>query len=195
MDINTIPTEFVEKILLWVNNPIVSSFVCHQWRNIIKSTYKIVNVNSDNKRRKLKDREIDIKKFLPKMASNNSVIRADQASTMYYHASACNRLEVIIWLRENGYVWDEWTCANAALYNHLDLLKWLRKNGCPRDEFTCAYAAQNGHLDTLKWARENGCKWSHFTCTFAADKGHLNTLQWAMGNGCCKDEIMQKYFA
>jgi hypothetical protein len=40
-------------------------------------------------------------------------------------------LEVLKWLRENGYEWDSEICSGAAKNGHLEVLKWLRKNGCP----------------------------------------------------------------
>ena len=60
-------------------------------------------------------------------------------------------VEVLKWLRAEGYSCDEWTCAYAAKGGQLEVLKWLRAEGCPCDEKACALAATSGHWDVLKW--------------------------------------------
>ena len=48
-------------------------------------------------------------------------------------------------------------CTLAAEWGRLEILKWLRENNFPWDEETCRRAASGGHLEMLQWARENGC--------------------------------------
>lgn len=39
-------------------------------------------------------------------------------------------MEVLKWAKENGCLWDEWTCVEAARRNRqLEVLKWARENG------------------------------------------------------------------
>ena len=60
-------------------------------------------------------------------------------------------------LQLNMVIWNERTCAEAALYGKLEILKWLRTNGCPWDKRVCDYAIKFGYMELLKWARENNC--------------------------------------
>ena len=54
-------------------------------------------------------------------------------------------------------LFDEQTCAFAALGGRMEVLVWLRENNCPWDEWTCRCAARGGHLDVLKYAHESVC--------------------------------------
>ena len=98
------------------------------------------------------------------------------------------QLEILRWLRENDFPWDENTCEEAAGRGNLEVLQWLRANGCPWKGGTCWKAALGWHLEVLQWARANGCPWCPQTCELAAEKGHLNILKWARMNGCPMDE-------
>jgi len=68
--------------------------------------------------------------------------------------------DLLLYLKESGYKWDEWTCSSAALYGYLDCIKFLREYGCPWNEKSCQYASLNGHLEVLKYLHENGCPWN-----------------------------------
>ena len=46
-------------------------------------------------------------------------------------AAGKGQLEILKWLRENDFPWNEETCARAALFGHLELLQWAHENGCP----------------------------------------------------------------
>ena len=88
---------------------------------------------------------------------------------------------------ERGCLWDNVTCARAALYGHLDCLAYAHEHGCPWDYRTCAVAARNGHLDCLAYAHRHGCPWDVRTCVFAALNGHLDCLAYAHQHGCSWD--------
>ncbi len=83
------------------------------------------------------------------------------------------RLEILKWLRENNFPWDEETCRRAASGGHLEMLQWARANGCPWHEGTCMYAAKGGHLEVLQWLRANGCPWDEETCEVAERLGYV----------------------
>jgi len=81
-------------------------------------------------------------------------------------AAAGGHLEVLMWAREHGCNWDEFTCAFAAEGGHLEVSQWVREHGCPWEEHIpesdrdcCALAAQGGHLEVLKWLHEHNCPW------------------------------------
>jgi hypothetical protein len=124
------------------------------------------------------------------------------------------KLDVLKWLRDNNFRWNEMTTSQAAVGNHFEVLKyvidngcpfdeltfanaakhkgkssietlsWLRRIGCPWDEYTCSTAASSGNLEALQWLRENGCPWSERTCDLAALYGQLEVLKWAREHGC-----------
>src|SRR5579883_1003840 len=73
-------------------------------------------------------------------------------------------------------------CNELAKAGLLRYLQIARQNGYPWDERTCAYAAGNGHFEVLKWAREDGCPWVEQTCAFAAENGHFEILKWLRSN-------------
>jgi hypothetical protein len=92
-------------------------------------------------------------------------------------------LDVLIYLRNNGCQWDQFTCAYAALMGHLELLMYLRKNKCKWNHWTCLYAARGGHFELLKWARENECNWYRNVCLESArQNNHIKMVQWINNN-------------
>ena len=120
--------------------------------------------------------------------------------------------KVLEWLRNNGFEWDNWTCAGAARGGHLDVLKWLCAEGCGMDESVywqaaegghldivkwahasglssdgsdlCGYAAKGGYFEMIKWAREHGFPWGRYAMWWAAYYDRLEILKWVHANGC-----------
>ena len=92
-------------------------------------------------------------------------------------------VEVLEYLLERGYEFDQNACGGAARGGCLKALKFLRglDPPCPWGEWTCKGAARRGHLEVLKWLRAQNppCPWSAFTCEGAAQGGHLDVLKWA----------------
>ena len=137
-------------------------------------------------------------------AWENGCPREDDEEARRWGASVCasaavgGHLEVLIWARDQGCLWEEDIeekqgldcCCLAAGNGHLEVLQWLRapggvaEHGCPWDSRTCEAAACDGHLEALMWARENGCDWDTWTCALAASNGHLEVLMWARQHGC-----------
>ena len=98
-------------------------------------------------------------------------------------------MEVLVWLRENGFACDTHAFDRAATKGHLHVLRWLLANRCPYDGArVCANAAATGSLQVLKWARQAGFNWSEQACMQAAEWGHLEVLQWLRASGCPWDE-------
>ena len=58
----------------------------------------------------------------------------------------------------------------AAKEGNMDILKWLKENGYNWEPGTCAAAAREGHLEALKWLRENGCEWDRNSMNAVAQK-------------------------
>jgi hypothetical protein len=104
-------------------------------------------------------------------------------------AATGGHLELLKYLREKGYEWDESTCAYAASEGHVHVLEYLRTNGCPWSSHLCLhFAAAGNHLDTLKWLREHGCPWDSNLTAVAAENGHFEMLKWLHEHGCPWDE-------
>jgi hypothetical protein len=47
--------------------------------------------------------------------------------------------------------WDMSACAKVAEGGHLDVLKWLREEGFRWNWYSCACAARGGHVEVLEW--------------------------------------------
>jgi len=73
-----------------------------------------------------------------------------------YVVSSYGNSELLLYLNENGYKWDELTWATAAINGYLDCIKFLHENGCPLNEKCCINASDAGHLEVLKYLHENG---------------------------------------
>lgn len=97
-------------------------------------------------------------------------------------AASGGHLEVLKFLRQEGFPWSTSVCEMAARNGHLVILRWARSQDppCPWDDSTCFLAARNGHLEILQWTRSQDppCPWSTSTCAAAARCGQLEILQW-----------------
>ena len=94
-------------------------------------------------------------------------------------AAAGGHLEILKWLKSEGFPWDERACKRAAQHGHFEILKWLRSEGCPWDASACSRAAAGGHLEVLRWLRSEGCPWDRWTWYNAA----ASTREWLEENG------------
>ena len=92
-------------------------------------------------------------------------------------------VEVLEFLVDKDYEFDESACAGAVEGGHLEALTFLRSLDppCPWSADTCAWAALRGRLEVLQWlrAQDPPCPWDHMTCDHAAEGGHLDILKWA----------------
>ena len=109
--------------------------------------------------------------------------RLELSENLLQEAAKTGQLEVVKWLRANGWPWNTTTCSWVEEGGHLEVLQWARANGCPWNEWRCSSAAQGGHLEVLQWARANGCPWDERTCAEATSNGHFELLSWAQANG------------
>ena len=78
-------------------------------------------------------------------------------------AARGGQIEVLQWLRAEGYPWDEWVCMRAAEGGQLDTLKWLHAQSALWNSRTIDEAAEHGRLDIIEWAREQHppCPWEN----------------------------------
>ncbi len=61
-------------------------------------------------------------------------------------------------------------CKVAAKYGRLEMLKWLREQDYPWDEDVPIGAIKYGHIDTFSWAIDNGCPYNRERCMDTVDK-------------------------
>ncbi len=72
----------------------------------------------------------------------------------------------------------------AVQSGKIEILKWLHEHGYPWNEDVCAEAAECCNLRTLMWLREKGCRWNGKTLALARDNGLEDVYEWAKMNGC-----------
>jgi hypothetical protein len=111
----------------------------------------------------------------------------DASRINWYDESLCNRLDIIVFLYENGcpaYTFLEFIVNSAARSGCLETLQWLHENSNARfTEWAMDWAAQYGHLHVLKWLHANrneGC--TDYALLWAAENGELLTVQWLCNN-------------
>jgi hypothetical protein len=80
----------------------------------------------------------------------------DQSDPLW--AARDGHFSVVKWLHPHKYNTNR-MCDFAALGGKMDILRWLRENGYEWGPNTCAQAARKGNLECLMWARQNGCYW------------------------------------
>ncbi len=103
-------------------------------------------------------------------------------------AAAEGHLEILMWLRINGYPWDTQTCSKAAIGGHRDVLRLAFQEGCPMSPATINHAAAHGYWDIVVWAQAHGCPMNATLCAELASCGNLMMLEWARKQGCHWDE-------
>ena len=70
----------------------------------------------------------------------------DENACSYAALNVC--LEVVNWVRENEWPWDEKNMCICC--GERNKPKRARENGCPRDEDACPFMALNTHLEVFQ---------------------------------------------
>jgi hypothetical protein len=128
-------------------------------------------------------------------------------------AARSGSIDMLKWLRDVcECVFDQDTCAAAAIGGQLAALQHLRTEGCEWDaDRIVGYAAFSGSIEVVEWLRQQqgvevnaytmtvaagvdiamckhlrsvGCDWDGAACTQAAKCGHINKLRWLRESGC-----------
>ena len=108
-----LPVEITDFILILADVPIITRFVCKEWKNITRNIGKG-----------------DVKTFTENMFTNGylSLMKWARENGCPWNKWTCayaaqnGHLDVLKWARENGCTWNKWTCAHAAQNGHLDVL-------------------------------------------------------------------------
>lgn len=94
-----------------------------------------------------------------------------QHQGMCAYAAGLAKVDVLEYLRVNGFHWDHRTCTEAAKHGEINCLEYLREHGCPWDEDTFVQAALHGNSKCLKYLHKHGCPWNANTSTNTAAHG------------------------
>jgi hypothetical protein len=134
-------------------------------------------------------------------------------SNLSHYAARSGSISTFNWLRaESLCVFDEDTCAGAALGGHLAALQHLRSEGCDWSAAGIAYeAARGGSIAVVEWLRQQqgvefnaemlagaarsgiamcehlrsaGCDWHSDAPFQAALSADVGTLRWLRERGC-----------
>jgi len=110
-----------------------------------------------------------------------------QSSAILTYAAQEGNFEIVKWLHEKGFPFNESTCIYAVFGGNFEILEWLKPKfdeiGWPFRKEVCMYAASKGHLEILKWLRSfsdgEECPWNYQECVTASDKnGHDDIVRW-----------------
>jgi hypothetical protein len=112
-------------------------------------------------------------------------------------AARGGQIEVLQWLRAEGYPWNECDLSEACVNGHLTTVQWMRSLDPPVDwdGYECYKAAESGNVELMKWLREQDRPWSRpwsaredddgWDCmNNAAAGGHFDMVQYLLAQGC-----------
>lgn len=121
-------------------------------------------------------------------------------------AASAGQLDMLKWLRAEGYHWDKSVCSSAVSKSHVDVLKWAIENGCPYDLGECIDQISRAYnygkikpnaqrdLETVQYLHDLGCRFDRpVLCARAAALGNLEMLKSLRKYGCPWDTITCKY--
>lgn len=94
------------------------------------------------------------------------------------------RLDVLVFLLQNGFEWTNEITATAAAYGRLDIIQYAHNNGLEIFECGCEDAARFGHLSILQFLHEKNYKFSKQMCDSAASAGRLDIVQFLVERNC-----------
>lgn len=108
-------------------------------------------------------------------------------TTICAGAAEGGHLDLLMWLRDQGYQWDENACFNAAKNGHLKVLKWLHAQKCDQhlietndlNKSMCDIIARSGRIGIASWAFKNGYKKYSSMYSEAAKYGRFELIKWA----------------
>ena len=100
-------------------------------------------------------------------------------------AASFGNYQLVVWLIEQGFLWDNHSTEAAASGGNIEVLKFLRLLNSPWSEDVCINAARRGYLGLLQWAKDSGCPWP-VSGMFPAAARSNNVLlyQWLFDQAC-----------
>jgi hypothetical protein len=103
-------------------------------------------------------------------------------------AAANDRMDVLRWLQEVGYTFNEHTACGAAAGGHKAVLLWLLEQEVPIEKMLlCITAIRYGHMSILSLLQERGLLPAQILLNmllqFAGAHNHLAVVQWLRQRG------------
>lgn len=172
---------------------IARGVIQHNRRDFLETFWNKLDVIEEISNEAGKEGRIDILEEIQNKTDKGMMKKVKENTWPCYYASQAGRVDVMEWLKSNGWSFSAKSCMFSA--GNLEVLKWTLNNGCLMDEDTIWCAVINGRLDFVKWLRSQGCPWNKDACAVATQNGHLDVLIWLRSNGCpwnvyeCLDSI------
>lgn len=121
-------------------------------------------------------------------------------------AARSNRLDILIFARENNCPWTFDVLYQAAFNGHFKILDWslsnniesckrISNNNCSVIDGAIIFAAYAGRKDVIKWLISKGGQLTSPVFAFAAKGGHLSLLIWLRKKNCPYNELTCVYAA
>ena len=105
-------------------------------------------------------------------------------------------IELLIYLHEKGYKFDESTILYATQNGYFDCLRYIitsninHGNKCSLNGELCEWAARNGDFNCLKYLHENGCPFENSLWYCVTTRCNLDCFKYLYENGCHWRETM-----
>lgn len=182
LTIDDLPLEMIYLILSFVNYPLLTVFVCRQWKALsTRIKYDKTIFLSEI----LRNKHLHVFRWAIKNGCSWNKLACFQAARN-------GNLTILKWAANNRRVWYRRSCRYAAQYGHINIIIWITNiyANLKEDREICGYAARGDYSDTLKWLREHGFVWDSRTCIYAARNNRTNILKWAIENGCPGHEMV-----
>ena len=113
----------------------------------------------------------------------------------YIEAARYGHLDILQWLKSQGYEWNQWTLSEAAKHGHFEIVIYLYENGCQWNFGTLPYAAAGGHFEIILYLHEKGCPLDSWTFANAVVNGNLEILHWLHDRNCPTDSTACEHAA
>lgn len=163
-----------------IETKIIARFVCRRWLKIIRYPGHVTCV-----------KYIDSLELLQWAVS----AKIPWSANMYVMASKNNNLEMIKWIRNNGYPRSFGMDVGmyAVSHNNIEFLNYLKEVNYQFTSLLTRHAAYLGNFSVLKWLRANQYPWNYEVLYFAISNGNFEMFKWAYENDCPHDSLSQLY--
>ncbi len=173
----------IAMILYLVDDRLICSRVCKQWRDVVRFA-----VADDNRT------------YLKKITTNGyiSILKwfKCEGYAIYYvvikTAVKCNQQHIIRWYGKN-FKKNVHEMEIAARYSYISTIQVMHMAKWKPDAMVCANAARAGRLDVLKWMVDECYPWDKTTIDMAVLGDHPHIVKWAVRNGCPCDKLTINY--
>lgn len=108
-----------------------------------------------------------------------------------YTAAKNGHIDCLRAARQLGCEWNTNMAKHAVLKNHFHLVVWMHQNGFIWDLAFTKIVARYGTIRLLKYGYEHDCPWDNTVTQVAAKFGRRDCLQFLYDHGCpCDDKLI-----